>query len=43
MRSMALAGWIVVKQWPWLADEMGDDGTGWGTWNRMNQDKGDKI
>lgn len=39
MRSMALAGWLVVKQWSWLAD----DGTGWGTENRMTQDKGDRI
>lgn len=24
--SMALAGWLVVKQWSWLADDMGGDG-----------------
>lgn len=43
MRSKALAGWLVVKQWSWLADDMGDDGTGWGTENRMTQDKEDRI
>lgn len=25
--SKALAGWLVEKQWSWLADDMGDDGT----------------
>lgn len=41
--SMALAGWLVVKQWSWLADDMGDDGMSWGTENRIFQDKGDRI
>lgn len=43
MMSMALAAWLVVKQWSWLADDMVDDGMGWGTENRISQDKEDRI